>query len=160
MLQFAQVLQAVDSHTAGEPTRIVTGGLPHLPGASIAEVRELLRRDHDHLRRALVLEPRGHDAIVLAYLLPPRDPRAQFGVVFANDAGYLGMCGHGAIGVASVLVAMGMVPATSPDTEVLLDTPVGVVRCRVRAVNGRPVAVTITNVPSFLWRQRAIVPVT
>ncbi len=159
MLQLAQVVQAVDSHTAGEPTRIVTGGVPPVRGATMADKRAALQRDHDHLRRALVLEPRGHDAIVLAYLLPPCDPAADLGVVFANDAGYLGMCGHGAIGVATVAVALGMVPAVEPVTEVRLDTPAGTVRCRVAVTAGRPTSVTITNVPSFLFRQRALVDV-
>jgi proline racemase len=159
MLQLAQVVQAVDSHTAGEPTRIVTGGVPPVRGATMADKRAALQRDHDHLRRALVLEPRGHDAIVLAYLLPPCDPAADLGVVFANDAGYLGMCGHGAIGVATVAVALGMVPAVEPVTEVRLDTPAGTVRCRVAVTAGRPTSVTITNVPSFLFRQRAVVDV-
>ena len=159
MLQFSRMVQAVDSHTAGEPTRIVTGGMPHVPGATMAEKRAELQRSHDWLRRALVLEPRGHDAIVLAYLLPPCAPGAHLGVVFANDAGYLGMCGHGAIGVATVAVATGMVPAVEPITELVLDTPVGTVPCRIAVENGKVRSVTITNVPSFLFRQRVIVPV-
>lgn len=159
MLHFAQFVQAVDSHTAGEPTRIVTGGLPAIPGATMAQKRAHLQHAHDHLRRALVLEPRGHDAIVLAYLLPPCHPDAHLGVVFANDAGYLGMCGHGAIGVATVAVAMGMVKAIAPITEVLLDTPAGLVSCKVAVQGGRARSVTITNVPSFLFRQRVVVPV-
>ncbi len=159
MLQFSNLIQAVDSHTAGEPTRIVTGGLPPIAGATMAAKRETLQRSFDHLRRALVLEPRGHDAIVLAYLLPPCAPGAHLGVVFANDAGYLGMCGHGAIGVATVAVAMGMVAAQEPITEIVLDTPAGVVTCRVAVEAGKVRSVTITNVPSFLFRQRVIVPV-
>ena len=159
MLRFSHAIQAVDSHTAGEPTRIVTGGLPAVRGATMADKRARLQREHDHLRRALVLAPRGHDAIVLAYLLPPCRDGADLGVVFANDAGYLGMCGHGAIGVATVAVAMGMVRAVEPVTEVALDTPAGLVRCRVAVADGRPRSVTITNVPAFLFRQRAVVPV-
>jgi proline racemase len=159
MLQFSNVITGVDSHTAGEPTRILTGGLPIVAGATMAEKRAVLQRDFDWLRRALVLEPRGHDAIVTAFLLPPCAPGAQLGVVFANDAGYLGMCGHGAIGVATVAVATGMVPAVEPFTDLRLDTPVGVVPCRVAVDGGKVRAVTITNVPSFLFRQRAIVPV-
>ena len=159
MLQFARTVQAIDSHTAGEPTRIVTGGLPVVRGATMAEKREALRREHDALRRALVLEPRGHAAIVLAYLLPPCDPAADLGVVFANDAGYLGMCGHGAIGVATVAVATVRVRAVEPATELALDTPAGTVRCRVAVRDGRPRSVALVNVPSFLYRQRAIVPV-
>jgi proline racemase len=159
MLQFGHVIQGVDSHTAGEPTRILTGGLPPVRGASMAEKRAALQRDHDHLRRGLVLEPRGHDAIVLAYLLPPCRPEAQLGVVFANDAGYLGMCGHGAIGVATAAVALGMVGAKSPVTALVLDTPAGLVTCRVAVDGGRPRSVAITNVPSFLFAQRVVVPV-
>lgn len=159
MLQFSHAIQAIDSHTAGEPTRIVTGGLPPIPGATMAEKRAALQRSHDHLRRALVLEPRGHDAIVLAFLLPPCAPDAQLGVVFANDAGYLGMCGHGAIGVATVAVATGMVAATEPVTQLRLDTPAGVVACRVAVEGGKVRAVSITNVPSFLFRQRVLVDV-
>ena len=159
MLQFSQFVQAVDSHTAGEPTRIVTGGLPPIPGTTMSAKRAHLQHSFDHLRKALVLEPRGHDAIVLAYLLPPCHPDAHLGVVFANDAGYLGMCGHGAIGVATVAVAMGMVKAVEPFTEVILDTPAGQVTCKVAVQGGRAKSVTITNVPSFLFRQRVVVPV-
>ena len=119
MLSFEQMIQAVDSHTAGAPTRVVTGGLPQIPGATMVEKRDALKRDHDHIRRALVLEPRGHDAVIVAYLLPPTREDADLGVVFVNDAGYLGMCGHGSIGLATTAVAMGMVPAV----EVLLCTP-------------------------------------
>jgi len=153
MLSFSSVVQAIDSHTAGEPTRILTGGLPAVQGATMAHKREQLFLHHDHLRRALVHEPRGHDAIVLAYLLPPCDPEAHLGVVFANDAGYLGTCGHGSIGVAMVAVATGMVPAVAPESTVVLDTPAGLVRCAVKVTDGRPVSVRITNVPSFLWRR-------
>lgn len=158
MLHFSHAIQVVDSHTAGEPTRIVTGGLPNIRGETMADKRDALQRE-DHLRRALVLEPRGHAAIVAAFLVPPCDPGADLGVVFANDAGYLGMCGHGAIGVATVAVATGMVATVEPKTRVVLDTPVGVVPCEVDIENGKPVAVRITNVPSFLSRQRAVVSV-
>ena len=159
MLHFSNAIQAIDSHTAGEPTRIITSGIPVVRGATMAEKRAAMQRDCDWLRRAVILEPRGHDAIVAAFLLPPCDPAADLGVVFANDVGYLGMCGHGAIGVATVAVQTGMVPMCEPETIVSLDTPVGTVRCRVRVENGKVRSVTISNVPSFLFRQRAIVEV-
>jgi proline racemase len=159
MLQFSQMIQAVDSHTAAEPTRVITGGLPTIRGATMAEKRDQLRQEHDSIRKSLVLEPRGHDAIVLAFLLPPTRDDADLGVVFANDAGYLGMCGHGSIGLVTTAVAMGLVPAVEPVTEIALDTPVGLIRCRVAVEAGRPKSVTITNVPSFLYRQRVIVDV-
>ena len=82
-----------------------------------------------------------------------------FGVVFVNDAGYLGMCGHGSIGLATTAVAMGMVKAVEPYTTIKLDTTVGLVECKVRVEGGKPKSVTITNVPSFLYRQRVVVPV-
>ncbi|HIE71755.1 MAG TPA: proline racemase, partial [Planctomycetes bacterium] len=159
MLQFSHVIQAVDSHTAAEPTRVITGGLPMVRGATMADKCDELKRLHDPIRRSLVLEPRGHAAIILAYLLPPTRDDADLGVVFANDAGYLGMCGHGAIGLATTAVAMGLVPTVEPVTEIVLDTPVGLVKCRVAVEGGRPKNVTITNVPSFLYRQRVVVDV-
>ncbi len=149
---------AIDSHTAGEPTRIVTGGLPELRGKTMAERRAELLAEHDEIRRGIVLEPRGHDAIVTAFLMEPCTEGADLGVVFANDAGYLGMCGHGAIGVATVAVTTGTVAATEPETTVTLDTPVGLVRCRVRVEGGKVRTVAITNVPSFLYKQRVVVP--
>src|SRR5690606_15277543 len=153
------VVTAIDSHTAGEPTRILTGGFPHVPGQTMADKRAWLRANLDHLRTGLVHEPRGHDAIVLAFLLPPVEPDAHAGVVFANDVGYLGMCGHGAIGVATALVALGMVPARAPETEVVLDTPAGVVRATVVVRDGAPRSVRLRNVPSFLWQRDVEVPV-
>ena len=159
MLQFQNAITAVDSHTAGEPTRIITGGLPIVRGETMVEKRATMQRELDWLRRALVLEPRGHEAMVAAFLLPPCDPSAHLGVIFANDVGYLGMCGHGAIGVATVAVAMGMVERQEPETLVTLDTAVGVVQCKVHVAAGKVRNVTITNVPSFLYRQRAIVMV-
>lgn len=159
MPEFELTIPAIDSHTAGEPTRIVTGGLPAVPGGTMADKRAWLRDNLDHLRTALVLEPRGHDAVVLAYLLPPCDARAQLGVVFANDAGYLGMCGHGAIGVATVAVDRGMVAAAEPVTEVVLDTPAGCVTCRVKVAGGRVRSVAMENVASFLYETDVVVPV-
>jgi proline racemase len=158
MLHLGRVLQGVDSHTAGEPTRVITGGLSPVTGRTMLEKRAFLQQHHDDLRRALVLEPRGHSAIVVAFLLPPCDPQAQLGVVFANDVSYLGMCGHGAIGVATVAVALGMIAPVEPVTQVVLDTPAGVVKCAVNVAQGRVRSVAITNVPSF-WLRQAIVPV-
>ncbi|GAB4145093.1 MAG: proline racemase [Planctomycetota bacterium] len=158
MLEFSRCVQAVDSHTAGEPTRIVTGGIPAIRGGTMAEKRDSLRREHDDLRRALVLEPRGHSAIVLAYLLPPCDPAADLGVVFANDVGYLGMCGHGSIGVATVAAAIGLVSVSEGENRLVLDTPAGSVACRLAVEGGRPRRVAIANVPSFAAHDRIAAP--
>ena len=158
-MHFAHVLQAVDTHTAGEPTRIVTSGLPALAGATMAERREFLQGRLDRFRSALVREPRGHDAIVVAFLTPPVSPGAHTGVVFANDVGYLGMCGHGAIGVATMLVQTGVVAAEEPLTQVRLDTPAGMVECAVRVRGGRVTSVLLHNVPAFVQDLDLRVPV-
>jgi 4-hydroxyproline epimerase len=135
-----RAIEVVDSHTEGEPTRVVIGGWPEPAGANVAERRETMRRTQDHLRRATILEPRGHDAIVGALLVPPDRPDAAGGVVFFNDAGYLGMCGHGLIGVVRTLEHLGRI-APGP---VEIDTPVGPVGA-VLAADG---SVTIRNVQS------------
>ena len=95
--------EVVDSHTEGEPTRVVIDGWPALGGATMAERRAELRTQWDHLRKALVCEPRGHEALVGAILTAPVTPGAAAGVIFCNSVGYLGMCGHGTIGVVKTL---------------------------------------------------------
>lgn len=150
----ARTIEAIDSHTAGEPTRIVTGGTGTIEGATMADKSRWLRDNQDDIRRALVLEPRGHDAMVLAYITEPVSPEAACGVVFANDAGYLNMCGHGTIGLADMMVRTGRVEPREPVTEVVFDTPAGQVTTSVRVVDGEPRAVTLRNVPSFVQSER------
>ena len=146
---FPESVSVVDSHTEGEPTRVVVGGWPAPVGSTMAERRETLRRNFDHLRRAVVLEPRGHDAVVGALLTPPVTGDAAAGVIFFNDAGYLGMCGHGLIGVVRTLEHLGRLSAGA----VRIDTPVGTVSAELDADG----AVTIENVPAY--RHRADVEV-
>ncbi len=102
-------LPVIDSHTEGEPTRVIASGFPDLKGATMAERLEDFRANYDHLRRGVVLEPRGHNAVVGALLTPPVNKGSECGVIFFNDAGYLGMCGHGTIGVAVTLRHLGRV---------------------------------------------------
>ena len=130
----------VDSHTEGEPTRVVVSGWPQPEGATMLERREALRRDFDALRRGVVCEPRGHDAIVGALLTPPVTEGALAGVIFFNDVGYLGMCGHGLIGVTRTLEFLGRIGPGS----VRIDTPAGTVRAEL-AADG---TVTVENVPA------------
>jgi proline racemase len=137
---FPTTIRVVDSHTEGEPTRVVVDGWPQPAGATMAERRDDLRAHHDHLRRAVVCEPRGHDAIVGALLTPPVTPGAVAGIIFFNNGTYLGMCGHGLIGVVRTLEYLGRVrPGTSR-----YDTPVGTVSAEL-SPDG---AVTIENVAS------------
>jgi 4-hydroxyproline epimerase len=137
-------LEVVDSHTEGEPTRVIVGGWGEVAGASMAERRDELRRHHDALRRAVVCEPRGHEAVVGALLTPPVEPASIAGVIFFDNAGYLGMCGHGTIGVVRTLDFVGRLGVRT----VRLDTPVGTVTAEVPAGGEEEGAVTVTNVPA------------
>ncbi|HEV3457646.1 MAG TPA: proline racemase family protein [Thermoanaerobaculia bacterium] len=132
-------LEVVDSHTEGEPTRVIAGGWVELAGATMAERRDELRRHHDALRRSVVCEPRGHEAVVGALLTPPVEPGSIAGVIFFDNAGYLGMCGHGTIGVVRTLEFLGRLDPAPPGTEVQtlrLDTPVGTVTAEIPAAGG------------------------
>ena len=133
-------MRVVDSHTEGEPTRVVIEGWPQPAGETMAQRRDDLQRHHDHLRRAAVCEPRGHAAIVGALLTPPVEKGSLAGVVFFNNETYLGMCGHGLMGVVRTLEHLGRL---SPGLA-HFDTPVG----RVAAELGRDGTVTIENVPA------------
>ena len=124
----AIVITTIDAHAAGEPLRIITGGLPELPGATILERRRYLREHLDHVRRALMWEPRGHADMYGCVVTPPVSPEADVGVVFLHNAGYSTMCGHGVIALVTALVETGTLPARGPETPVGLDTPAGLVR--------------------------------
>lgn len=133
-------MRVVDSHTEGEPTRVIIEGWPQPAGSTMAEQRDALRRDADALRRAVVCEPRGHAAIVGALLTPPINGDSLAGIVFFNNETYLGMCGHGLIGVVRTLAHLGRLGAGAAR----FDTPVGT----VSAVLEPDGAVTIENVPA------------
>src|SRR5262245_63920103 len=116
-------IHVIDSHTAGEPTRVVISGGPALGGGSIAQRLAILREKHDWLRSAVVNEPRGSDVMVGALLCEPSDPSCAAGVIFFNNVGYLNMCGHGTIGLAVTLAHLGRLSAG----EHRIETPVGIV---------------------------------
>jgi len=158
-LRAARVFAAVDSHTEGMPTRVVTGGVGPLPGATMLERKAHFEAELDDLRRLLMREPRGHGAMSGAILQPPTREDADWGVLFIEVSGCLPMCGHGTIGVATVLVETGMVAVTEPETVVRLDTPAGLVEARVAVQDGRATSVTLRNVASFLHARDASVEV-
>lgn len=144
-------LRVIDSHTAGEPTRVVVSGGPDLGGGSMAERRRRFQECHDDVRRAVIREPRGSDALVGALLCPAADPDCAAGVVFFNNVGYLGMCGHGAIGVAVTLAYLKRVELG----PLRLETPVGVVSVHLTSPN----EATVENVESYCWRRGVAVDV-
>ncbi|MEU0602006.1 proline racemase family protein [Streptomyces sp. NPDC006393] len=158
-MRSVRTISAVDSHTEGMPTRVVTGGVGPIPGATMAERRRHAVENLDELRRFLVDEPRGHAAMSGAILQPPTRPDADWGVLYIEVSGFLPMCGHGTIGVATVLVETGMVPVTEPETTVRLDTPAGLVEARVAVRDGRAEKVTLRNVDAFALELDAIVKV-
>lgn len=134
------VIDVFDTHTEGESTRIIVDGWPQPVGKGMGERRTTMQREHDHLRQAVVCEPRGHEAMVGALLTPPVTPEAEAGIVFFNNVGYLGMCGHGLIGVARVLAETGRIDAGVH----LFDTPVGSVETTLEADG----SVSFRNVPA------------
>jgi proline racemase len=148
-LQLPDQLTVVDTHTAGEPTRIWIGGLYGIPGATMAERRIWLRDNYDHLRRFLVQEPRGHRGMSGAIVGPPCDPSADVGVVYMDNYRYMPMCGHATIGVVTALVEMGHLNACGGSGELVLDTPAGTVSVVYREEGGRVRDVTFRNVCSY-----------
>jgi len=134
-------IRIIDSHTGGEPTRLVIAGGPDLGVGPLAERVERLRREHDRFRSAVVNEPRGSDVMVGALLVPPHDPGCQCGVIFFNNVGPLGMCGHGTIGLVASLAHL----ARLRQGTVRIDTPVGPVEAELHG-NGE---VSVNNVPAF-----------
>ena len=144
-------MHIIDSHTEGEPTRVVIGGGPDLGTGSMAVRRERFTREFDHVRSFCVNEPRGHDAIVGALLCEPVDPACAAGVIFFNNVGVIGMCGHGSIGLAVTLAHVGRI---GPGTH-RLETPVGEVSFELLNAN----EVEIQNVPSYRYRSNVSLPV-
>jgi 4-hydroxyproline epimerase len=144
-------VHVVDSHTGGEPTRVVMAGGPELGPGGMAERLAVFRREHDAFRSAVVNEPRGNDAMVGALLCAPVNPECAAGVIFFNNAGYLGMCGHGAIGLVATLAFQERIrPGVAR-----IETPVGEVSAELHECG----EVTIGNVPSYRFARDAAVQV-
>jgi 4-hydroxyproline epimerase len=145
-------IQIVDSHTGGEPTRVVVAGGPELPARlSVRERLALLRAHHDDFRSAAVQEPRGSDIAVGALVCPPVDPSCAAGVIFFNNVGYLGMCGHGTIGLLVTLHYLGLIAPGSHRIE----TPVGTITAQLHDAH----SVTVRNVPSYRLAAKVAVEV-
>lgn len=152
-MKFKRSIYTVDSHTMGEPTRVVVGGIPNIPGDSMMEKKNYLEKNMDHIRRALMLEPRGHKDMFGSVIMAPVNPEADLGIVFMEGSGWVNMCGHGTVGACSVAVETGMVEAKEPYTDITLECPVGLIHARVEVVNGKAKSVTFKNVESFLYKR-------
>lgn len=151
-----QVINAIDSHTEGEPTRVIISGLPFLNGGTVAEKRDQFKAEYDFIRKAVLWEPRGHRDMFGAVLLPPSNPKAECGAFFLDSGGYLDMCGHGSIGLITTCFSIGMISKKINQHERYLDTPAGLVRFKPEFKHNKLKAVTVQNVPSFLLESEII----
>jgi proline racemase len=143
-------ITTIDCHTEGEPFRVIIGGYPDLPGESILARRRHATEHLDHLRTALMWEPRGHADMYGCIITPPVSPEADIGVLFMHNEGYSSMCGHGIIGLSKVALETGLLSMTAPETIVKIDTPAGLVTAHARVVAGHVQSVRFHNVPSFV----------
>ncbi|MCL2170258.1 MAG: proline racemase family protein [Defluviitaleaceae bacterium] len=157
-MRFSKMISTIDTHTMGEPTRIVTG-VPRLRGDTMVEKKQFLIEHMDYVRTMLMHEPRGHRDMFGAIIAQPTTLGADLGVIFMDGGGYLNMCGHGTIGTVTAAIETGMLEAIEPYTEVLMDTPAGPVKARAHVAEGQVERVSFINVPSFSHRIDAEVDV-
>jgi proline racemase len=154
-MNLKRIIDTIDTHTAGEPTRIVTGGLPHIPGRSMQEKKAWMTDNEDDLRKMLMREPRGHRDMFGAILAAPVSKDADMGIIYMDGGGYLDMCVHGSIGAVTAMVECGMLKSIDSKSEqaqqVILDTPAGKIYSTVHLDQGRVKGVSIQNVPSFFY---------
>jgi len=152
-------ITAIDAHTGGEPFRVIVDGFPELKGSTILERRRYAKEHYDHLRTALMWEPRGHADMYGCILTPPVSPDADFGILFIHNEGFSSMCGHGIIGITTVVLETGILPITSPTTKIKIDSPAGLITAYAHIENGHVKSVSFHNVPSFVAELDAIVDV-
>ena len=151
-----RIISTIDSHTAGERTRMITGGVQTIPGSSMAEKKSYFIEHLDSVRKVLTLEPRGDAELIGAVLTTPVNEESDLGVMFFDSLGFEGMCGHGTIGIVTTLIETGQITPVHPFTEVRLDTVTGTVEARAKVDHeGNVSEVTIRNVPSFVYMQDA-----
>ena len=143
-------ITSIDVHVAGEPLRVITSGFPELPGTSLLEKRRALHDQFDSLRTALMWEPRGHADMYGCLLVPPSTEKADIGVLFMHNEGYSTMCGHGIIGLTTVVLEHGIVPALEPETILTVETPSGLVTARACVQDMKVRGVAFLNVPAFV----------
>jgi len=150
-MKFSKMISTIDTHTMGEPTRIVTG-VPSLKGNTMVEKKQHLIDKMDYIRTTLMHEPRGHRDMFGAIIAQPCNSEANLGVIFMDGGGYLNMCGHGTIGAVTAAIETGMIDITEPVTKIVMDTPAGLVKASATVSDGLVGEVSFINVPSFLYK--------
>lgn len=148
-----KVITTIDAHTAGEPLRVITGGLEEIPGDTILEKRRYAQENLDHLRTGLMWEPRGHADMYGAIVTEPVTPDGDLGVLFLHNEGFSTMCGHGIIGLAKVVLDTGIIVKEGDHPDLRMDTPAGRVIATARRESGVVKEVSFLNVPSFVYKQ-------
>ncbi|MFX1576176.1 MAG: proline racemase family protein [Promethearchaeota archaeon] len=151
-----KTISTVDLHTAGEPVRFILEGLGSIPGKTMVEKQRFFARELDSIRTLLMHEPRGHRAMCGALLTPPVSRDAHFGLLFFDGGGYLNMCGHGTIGVATAVLEQGMFAKKEPYTHLSFDTPAGLIHVKIHIEMGQIRSVTLRNVASFLFTKDVV----
>jgi len=144
-------ITVIDAHTAGEPLRIITGGFPSIEGKTILEKRRFTKENFDHLRTALMWEPRGHADMYGCIITAPVTPDADFGVLFTHNEGFSSMCGHGIIAVTKVVIETGLISKSEPETIIRINTPAGLITAHARISENAVTSVYFHNVPSFVF---------
>lgn len=142
-------IKTIDAHTAGEPFRIITDGVPQPEGSTILEMRKYAKENLDHIRKTLMFEPRGHADMYGCFVTPPVTETADFGVLFIHNEGFSTMCGHGIIALVTVAVETGFATISPDDPEIRIDTPAGLVKAIPNMIDSRVESVTFENVASF-----------
>jgi len=153
LLRARDSIVCIDSHTGGEPTRFVVGGLPEIKGDNITEKSRFFEENYDYLRTVLTAEPRAHKAMHAMILCSPSTDEADFGLIITCALGYLGMCGHGLIGAVASAIEAGIIKAVEPVTHVTVETPSGLMKVHADVSNGEVGGVTFRNQPSFVYKE-------
>jgi len=153
MMNFERIITCIDAHCAGEPVRIITSGFPPIPGETILKKREYVLKHYDHLRKLIMLEPRGHSGMYGCILVPRVTPDGDFGVLFTHNEGLSTMCGHATIGITKVAIETGMINSKEGENIVKIDSPAGRVTSYAQVEGGKVKSVKFRNVPSFLFHE-------
>ena len=151
------MLTTIDTHTAGQPTRTVTGGIPFIPGNSIANKMLYLRDREDWIRQMLVNEPRGNNIMSGVIVTEPCTSEADIGFIFIEGGGYLPMCGHDTIGACTAIIETGIIRPVEPYTNIAIDTPAGLIAAKVKVEDGGAKEVTLISVPSFVFAESVVI---
>jgi len=154
-----RMITAVEAHAEGEPGRVIIGGMPHMPGASVYEKMRWMQDNADDIRLMMLREPRGHPALCCNVIVPPCDPRADAGFIIMEQTEYPPMSGSNTICVTTVLLETGIVPMVEPVTELVLEAPAGVLKVRAECRDGKVTKVTFRNVPAFVVHLDAMIEV-